>query len=102
MDSRLIVDYNPKQATTTGTNDDDANTSSSSSSPLLALRLSHILFASTELARQSLEKLTKAEWNFDKMAMVVSNCPETREEGGSVGWVNLNEDFTLSSYDTSS
>ena len=102
MDSRLIVDYNPKQATTTGTNDDDANTSSSSSSPLLALRLSHILFASTELAKQSLDKLTKAEWNFDKMAMVVSNCPETREEGGSVGWVNLNEDFTSSSYDTSS
>ena len=27
------------------------------------------------------------------MAKIVSNCAETREEGGSVGWVNLSETF---------
>jgi len=63
------------------------------SDPLLALRLSHILFASEELATQTLEKLTKSEWNFEEMAKAVSNCGETREEGGSVGWVNLSEEF---------
>ena len=29
------------------------------------------------------------------MARVVSNCAETREEGGSVGWVNLSEEFDV-------
>jgi len=62
-------------------------------SPLLALRLNHILFASEELAKQTLDKLTKAEWNFESMAGAVSNCAETRDEGGSVGWINLAEDF---------
>lgn len=60
---------------------------------MLALRLSHILFASRDLAAQTLEKLTKSEWNFEEMARAVSNCGETREEGGSVGWINLGEDF---------
>ena len=64
-------------------------------SPLLALRLNHILFASEELAKQTLDKLTKAEWNFESMAGAVSNCAETRDEGGSVGWINLAEDFDL-------
>jgi hypothetical protein len=62
-------------------------------SPLLALRLSHILFASNELATQTLDKLTSAEWNFEQMASSVSNCAETREEGGSIGWLNLSEQF---------
>lgn len=67
--------------------------SDDSESPLLALRLNHILFASEELAKQTLVKLTKAEWNFESMAEAVSNCAETRDEGGSVGWINLAEDF---------
>jgi tRNA-2-methylthio-N6-dimethylallyladenosine synthase len=86
VDSRLIVDYKPKNHGETGP--------VASSSPLLALRLSHILFASHELATQTLEKLTKAEWNFEEMAKVVSNCVETREEGGGVGWVNLSEEIS--------
>ncbi|KAL3778777.1 hypothetical protein HJC23_002683 [Cyclotella cryptica] len=63
------------------------------SEPLLALRVGHVLFASEELARQSLDKLTTAEWNFEQMASVLSNCAETREEGGNIGWVNLAECF---------
>lgn len=80
VDSRLFIDYK--------------TSTSSDGSPLLALRLSHILFASKEMASQTLDKLTKAEWNFEEMAEKVSNCGETREEGGSVGWVNLSEDFS--------
>eukprot|EP00984_Skeletonema_dohrnii_P002985 scaffold1010_cov117-Skeletonema_dohrnii-CCMP3373.AAC.16 len=82
VDSRKIINYN--------TNNDDNN---NNASPLLALRLSHILFASKELATQTLDKLTAAEWNFEQMATSVSNCAETREEGGSVGWLNLSENF---------
>ena len=83
VDSRKIINYNTN-------NDNDNN---NNASPLLALRLSHILFASKELATQTLDKLTAAEWNFEQMATSVSNCAETREEGGSVGWLNLSENF---------
>lgn len=85
VDSRKIINYNINNNNNDGDN--------SSGSPLLALRLSHILFASKELATQTLDKLTKAEWNFEQMATSVSNCAETREEGGSVGWLNLSENF---------
>lgn len=84
VDSRKIINYD-----SSSTNDDN------NGSPLLALRINHILFASDELAQQSLDRLTKAEWNFEEMARVVSNCAETREEGGSVGWVNLSEEFDV-------
>jgi len=80
VDSRLFIDYKTPQ------NEEEG-------SPLLALRLNHILFASTELAKQTLDKLTKSEWNFEEMAKIVSNCEVTRDEGGSVGWLNLGEDF---------
>lgn len=85
VDSRKIISYTVQN----GDNDNDEN----GSSPLLALRLSHILFASKELATQTLDKLTAAEWNFEQMAESVSNCAETREEGGSIGWLNLSEKF---------
>ena len=42
---------------------------------------------------QSLEKLTSAEMTFEQMASILSNCAETREEGGDIGWVNLSETF---------
>lgn len=87
MDSRLIVDYATPSSSSSSSSDD------AGSSPLLALRLSHILFASRELAVQTRAKLTQSEWNFEEMASRVSNCGETREEGGGVGWVNLGEDF---------
>jgi len=80
VDSRLFIDYKTPQ------NEEEG-------SPLLALRLNHILFASTELAKQTLDKLTKSEWNFEEMAKIVSNCEVTRDEGGNIGWLNLGEDF---------
>ncbi|KAL7546633.1 hypothetical protein ACHAWF_009966 [Thalassiosira exigua] len=86
VDSRLIVDYGGGAASA-------ASSESQAQSPLLALRLSHILFASEQLARETLEELTAAKWNFEETAKVVSNCAATREEGGSVGWVNLGEAF---------
>jgi len=99
VDSRLFIDYkksnNGKKSSSSNDDDDDGT------SPLLALRLNHILFASTELASQTLSKLTKSEWNFEEMAKAVSNCAETRDEGGSVGWVNLSEDFDTSDDDAS-
>ena len=99
VDSRLFIDYkksNHGKKSSSSNDDDDDGTS-----PLLALRLNHILFASTELASQTLSKLTKSEWNFEEMAKAVSNCAETRDEGGSVGWVNLSEDFDTSDDDAS-
>lgn len=59
---------------------------------LIAIRLKHILFASEELANQSLSKLRSAQINFDDLAMQISNCAETREEGGEIGWVNMKQD----------
>jgi hypothetical protein len=98
VDSRLFIDY--KKTTTS---------KSSSSSPLLALRVSHILFASRELATQTLKKLTSTstttaaseDWNFEHVAKSISNCVVTRDAGGEVGWVNLNEDFSSYNIETS-
>ena len=97
VDSRLFIDYkitsntNEKISSSNNSNDDDDE--EEASSPLLALRLNHILFASHEMATSTLDKLTKSQWNFEEMASIVSNCELTREEGGSIGWVNLGEDF---------
>ena len=40
--------------------------------------------------------------NFEQMASILSNCAETREEGGDIGWVNLSESFLESSSSSSS
>jgi tRNA-2-methylthio-N6-dimethylallyladenosine synthase len=93
VDSRKIINYKTQNSNRSSVDNNDEGSNSGSSSPLLALRLSHILFASKELASQTLDKLTSAEWNFEQMATSVSNCAETREEGGSVGWLNLSEKF---------
>ena len=50
VDSRKIINYD-----SSSTNDDN------NGSPLLTLRINHILFASDELTQQSLDRLTKAE-----------------------------------------
>lgn len=36
--------------------------------------------------------------NFEQMASILSNCAETREEGGDIGWVNLSESFDEDAY----
>ena len=33
--------------------------------------------------------------NFEEMASILSNCAETRKEGGDIGWVNLSETFNV-------
>jgi hypothetical protein len=104
VDSRLFIDY--KKTTGTKSSPTSSSDGSSSSSPLLALRVSHILFASKELATQTLNKLTTStttaseEWNFEHVAKSISNCLATRDAGGEVGWVNLNEDFSYYNIET--
>ena len=60
---------------------------------LTAIRLSHILFASEELARRTLDQLRDAVISFDDLARQISNCAETRENGGNIGWVSTDEKF---------
>jgi len=57
----------------------------------MAVRLSHILFQSEELARESFGLLKSASTNFSDLASQISNCEGTRGSGGSVGWVSLSE-----------
>lgn len=59
---------------------------------LIAVRLKHILFASEELATQSLASLRSAQMNFDELARQITNCAETRDKGGEIGWVNTKLD----------
>ena len=56
---------------------------------LTAVRLKHIVFASEELASLSLAQLRSAQTNFDDLAAQISNCAETREQGGEIGWVSV-------------
>lgn len=55
-----------------------------------AVRLSHILFASEDLARESLQNLKSASTQFEELARLLSNCELTREKGGDIGWINTN------------
>ena len=57
---------------------------------LTAIRLNHILFATEELATQTLYGLKTATLAFDDLAEQVSNCDLTRHEKGAIGWVNTN------------
>ena len=61
---------------------------------LRAVRLKHILFASEELAEASLSRVRSSELTFEELAQQISNCAETREHGGEVGWVNVDGFFT--------
>ena len=86
----------PKFPTARGTTVDSreivAAGSSASAGALTAIRINHILFASEDLAESSLNELKKAGMQFDSLAGQISNCYDTREEGGNVGWMSLNED----------
>lgn len=59
---------------------------------LTAIRLAHILFASDELAQASLHELRTASISFEELAGQISLCSETRKEGGSVGWITINDE----------
>ncbi|KAG7346470.1 tRNA-i6A37 thiotransferase enzyme MiaB [Nitzschia inconspicua] len=58
---------------------------------LTAVRLSHILFASEELADASLHELRTASISFEELAQQISLCSETRDSGGTIGWVTLDD-----------
>lgn len=82
---------------------------SSAQEHLQAVRMKHILFASKELAKESLKTLqsltttkggggeggvdivtaSPSDFNFEELASKISSCAETREEGGEIGWVDL-------------
>lgn len=84
----------PKFPTARGTTVDSRRIvagSSSSAGALTAVRINHILFASEDLAESSLNELKKAGMQFDVLAHQISNCYGTRDEGGDVGWMSLNE-----------
>ncbi len=59
---------------------------------LKAIRMKHILFATEDLATSSLYELRSAGLFFDDLAKQISNCVESREQGGEIGWVNAVDD----------
>jgi hypothetical protein len=58
---------------------------------LTAVRLNHILFASDGLARSSLHELRTATTSFEDLASQISMCSETRDKGGSIGWISIDD-----------
>ncbi|CAJ1966991.1 unnamed protein product [Cylindrotheca closterium] len=58
---------------------------------LTAVRLAHILFASQDLADEALRKLRTAEMSFEELAGQISACTETRDKGGEIGWISVDE-----------
>mmetsp|Transcript_15808 Transcript_15808/g.32770 ORF Transcript_15808/g.32770 Transcript_15808/m.32770 type:complete len:632 (+) Transcript_15808:217-2112(+) len=58
---------------------------------LTAVRVAHILFASLDLAESSLHEVRMATISFEDLAKQISNCVETRDKGGAVGWVTIND-----------
>lgn len=84
----------PKYPTQRGSTVDSRKIVSSGAAKdnLTAIRLKHIVFASKDLAVQSLEKLRSAQTSFDDLAVQISNCAETREKGGEIGWVSVGPD----------
>jgi hypothetical protein len=58
---------------------------------LTAVRLAHILFASEDLAESSLHELRKASLSFEELAKQISLCSDTRDKGGSIGWVTIDD-----------
>ncbi|KAI2505856.1 TRAM domain [Fragilaria crotonensis] len=80
----------PKYPVQRGEELDSRKIVSSGRQHLTAIRLNHILFATEELATQTLYGLKTAALAFDELALQISNCAITREEKGSIGWVNVN------------
>ena len=62
------------------------------SSTVNAVRVRHIVVQSAELAGTIQEQLRSGA-DFEKLARSISDCTVTREEGGEVGWVGLEDAF---------
>ena len=58
---------------------------------LTAVRIAHILFASEDLAESSLHELRKATMSFEELAKQISMCSESRDKGGAIGWVTIDD-----------
>lgn len=56
---------------------------------LSAIRLAHILFASDALAQEALHELRNAAISFEELAGQISACMETRDKGGTIGWIDI-------------
>jgi tRNA-2-methylthio-N6-dimethylallyladenosine synthase len=65
---------------------------------IVATRVRHALFETEELARSVLQQLRRGEGvaegngGFEALAAAVSACEETKEQGGEIGWVGLNDE----------
>jgi tRNA-2-methylthio-N6-dimethylallyladenosine synthase len=58
---------------------------------LTAIRVAHVLFASDELAQASLHELRTGSITFEELAGQISLCTGTRDEGGSIGWITIDD-----------
>jgi len=67
-----------------------------------ALLVAHCLFATQDLAEESLLRLRMAQVDFETLASTVSACGETRDDKGLVGWVNLHHHHADDSSSSSS
>jgi len=84
----------PKYPTRRGETVDSRKIVVSHRQHLEAMRLNHILFATEPLATSTLVLLRKASLNFPELASQISNCEETRDHAGSIGWVSMEENFS--------
>lgn len=90
---RSFTDSVPKYPTTRGSEIDSRKIIAvgAGRQHLTAIRIQHILFRSEELAVSSMNELRSAAISFEELAKIISACSETRELGGSIGWMQVNE-----------
>jgi hypothetical protein len=59
---------------------------------LTAVRIQHILFTTEALAESTLHQVRQSTTPFEEMATQISACTETRDKGGAIGWITINEE----------
>lgn len=93
VDSRKIIAHR------FGKNSDVEYDTNSPIQTITAIRLKHILFATSSLASQTLNTLRSSKILFDDLANQISLCAETRDDGGEIGWMNVSPVPELSEID---
>jgi tRNA-2-methylthio-N6-dimethylallyladenosine synthase len=90
----MVVTPPPKYPTTRGESVDARQivATGGGRQHLTSMRLQHILLASQELAADSLHQLRSSRITFDELAQQLSACSLTRDMGGAIGWMNLQEE----------
>eukprot|EP00978_Attheya_sp_CCMP212_P036912 scaffold170730_cov45-Attheya_sp.AAC.4 len=81
----------PKYPTMRGSEVDSRKIVVAAQQHLTAVRLKHVLFASQDLATLSLLDVQAARVTFQDLALQISNCAETRDTGGEIGWVTISK-----------